>query len=213
MMEATQHQGRPQRGWTTIVSRKEATIVMISSAAAAILTTALSVAGIVGYFTGPVTLELPLAGKDQLVPGLELESTGHYTSLEATIPELPAGPAELLAWGAVLNQVGVLAVLALVFLLAYRLRSAVLFTAESVWMVGAGGALLALAGTFGQVLDGWALGRVAEMIAANGRTPGLSHGFAAEINATPLTIGLVMVLIAGVFQYGRRLQQDTEGLV
>jgi len=37
-----------------------------------------------------------------LVPGLELESTGHYTSLEATIPELPAGPAELLAWGAVL---------------------------------------------------------------------------------------------------------------
>lgn len=186
---------------------------MISSAAAATLTTVLSVAGIVGYFTGPVTLELPLAGKNQMAHGLELESTGHYTSVEATIPALPDGPAELLAWGAALNQVGVLAVLALVFLLAYRLRSAVLFTAESVWMVGAGGALLALAGTVGQVLDGWALGRVAEMIAANGRNPGVPHVFVAEINLAPLTIGLVMVLVAGVFQYGRRLQQDTEGLV
>jgi len=51
------------------------------------------------------------------------------------------------------------------------------------------------------------------MIAASGRTPGVSHGFAAEINVAPLTIGLVMVLVAVVLQYGRRLQQDTEGLV
>ena len=34
----------------------------------------------------------------------------------------PSGPGALLSWGTVLNQVGILAVLALVFLLAFRLR-------------------------------------------------------------------------------------------
>ena len=35
----------------------------------------------------------------------------------------------------------------------------------------------------------------------------------AEFNIAPLAIGLVLLLVAGVFQYGRRLQKDTEGLV
>lgn len=80
-------------------------------------------------------------------------------------------------------------------------------------MVGACGAVIAVAGTLGQILDGWALNRVAEMIAANGRTPGASYVFSAEVNLAPLMLGLVMVLVAGVFQYGRRLQLETEGLV
>ena len=120
---------------------------------------------------------------------------------------------ELLACGAALNQVGILAGLALVFVLAYRLRSAILFTPGSVWIVGACGAVLALAGTVGQIVDGWGRTRVAEMIAANGRTPGESFAFSAEFNLAPLMTGLVLVLVAGVFQYGRRLQADTEGLV
>ncbi len=212
-MKLKQHTGRPQNGGMKIVSRTDAILVMVVSAAASVVTTALSVSGIIGYFTGPVTLELPIATTHQSVSGLELESAGHYTALEATIPVLPSGPAGLLAWGAALNQVGVIAMLALVFLLAYRLRRAVLFTAGSVWVVGACGAVLALVGTSGQILEGWALSRIAEMIAANGRTAGVSSVFAAEINLGPLMIGLVLVLVAGVFEYGRRLQQDTEGLV
>ncbi|MET4097255.1 hypothetical protein [Arthrobacter sp. UYCu712] len=211
-MKLTQDTGRPQNDRMKIVSRADAILVMIASAVAAAVTTYLSVAGVIGYFAGPVTLELPIAATHQPVTGLELESTGHYTALKATIPELPAGPAELLAWGATLNQIGVLAILALVFLLAYRLRSAILFTKGSVWIVGACGAVLTLAGTVGQVMDGWALSLVAEMIVANGRTPG-AHVFAAEINLGPLILGLVLVLVAGVFQYGSRLQKDTEGLV
>lgn len=65
-----------------------------------------------------------MAARDQAASGLELESTGRYTSLEATVPQLPVGPAELLAWGSALTQIGVLAILALVFVLAHRLRSA-----------------------------------------------------------------------------------------
>jgi len=195
------------------VSRADAVFLMIASFAAAVLTTVLSVSAIVGYFAGPTALVLPIASNQRPVSGLELESSGHFTSLEATIPDLPDGPATLLAWGVTLNQVGMLAILALVFLLAYRLRSATLFTPGSVWIVGACGGTLALAGTAGQLLDGWARSRLAEMIAANGRTPGESYGFSVDLNITPLMTGLILVLVAGVFQYGRRLQRDTEGLV
>ena len=154
-MKLTKDTAGPQNSGKKFVSRADAVFLMIVSSAAAVLTTVLTVAGIIGYFTGPVTLELPIASTQRTVSGLELESTGHFTSLEATVPDLPAGPGELLAWGAALNQVGMLAVLALVFVLAYRLRSAILFTPGSVWIVGACGAVLALAGTVGQILDGW----------------------------------------------------------
>jgi hypothetical protein len=147
------------------------------------------------------------------VGGLELESTGHFTSLEATVPDLPDGPATLLAWGAALNQVGMLALLALVFVLAYRLHSAILFTAGSVWIVGACGAVLAVATTVGQVLDGRARTSLAEMIGANGREPGAVYLISTEFDLWPLMVGLILVLVAGVFQYGRRIQKDAEGLV
>lgn len=212
-MKLAKETARPQNGSKKIVSRTDAIFLMIASAAAAVMTTFMSIRGIIGYFTGPVTLELPVASKSQAAAGLELESTGHYTTLEATIPDLPSGPAELLSSVAALNQIGVLALLTLVFLLAYRLRSAVLFTAGSVWIVGACGAILALVGTIGPFLEGWALARVADMIAAGGRTPETIHILSAEFNLGPLMLGLVLLLVAGVFQYGRRLQTDTEGLV
>jgi len=211
-MKLTKDTAGPQNG-KKFVSRADAVFLMIASSAAAVLTTVLTVLGIVGYFTGPVTLVLPIASTQRTVSGLELESAGHFTALEATVPVLPAGPGELLAWGAALNQVGMLAILALVFVLAYRLRSSILFTPGSVWIVGACGAVLALAGTVGQILDGWGRARLAELIAANERTPGQSYSFSAQFDLWPLAVGLVLMLVAGVFQYGRRLQTDTEGLV
>ena len=51
------------------------------------------------------------------------------------------------------------------------------------------------------------------MVGANARTPGESYGFSADFNIAPLMLGMVLMLVAGVFQYGRRLQHDTEGLV
>lgn len=35
----------------------------------------------------------------------------------------------------------------------------------------------------------------------------------AEFATGPLMLGIVLVLVAAVFQYGSRLQKDTEGLV
>jgi hypothetical protein len=59
----------------------------------------------------------------------------------------------------------------------------------------------------------WALTRVADLVAGSGRDPGEWVILAAEFTTGPLMLGIVLVLIAAVFQYGRRLQNDTEGLV
>lgn len=204
---------RPANGGKKVVSRADAVVFMIASAVAALLTTAKTVAGLIGYTSGPVTLVLPVATTSHAATGLVPGVTGHFAAMEATLQTLPSGPGGLLAWADSLNQIGFLALLALVFLLAHRLRSETLFTSGSVWIVGACGAALTVFGTVGQILDSIARSRLAEFIGANARTPGEAYSFSADFNLAPLLLGLVLVLVAGVFQFGRRLQQDTEGLV
>jgi hypothetical protein len=82
-----------------------------------------------------------------------------------------------------------------------------------VWINGACGAALALAGTAGQGLEQLARSRLADalgLIAVRG--PG-SVIFEGNISLLPVVAGIALILIAGVFQFGGRLQKDTEGLV
>jgi hypothetical protein len=211
MMKLTR--GASDAGQKKVVSRADASFLMVASVGAALVTTALTVSSTVGLFAGPVTLVVPVATAHQTATGLSLEATGHFTSVEATIPVLPPGPAASLAWAGALNQVGLLAMLALVFLLAYRLQGRILFTARSAHIVGAAGVVLAVAGMAGQILDGVGRSRLAEMIGANARIAGETQIFSAEFNLAPSLLGMALLLVAGVFEYGRRLQKDTEGLV
>ena len=212
-MKLTKNDTRPDTRGKKVVSRADAVVFMIASAAVAVLTTVTTCAGIIGYTSGPVTLVLPVATANHAATGLLPGVTGHFTAMEATLPTLPSGPGELLAWADSLNQIGFLALLVLVFLLARRLRSETLFTSGSAWIVGACGAALTVFGTVGPILDSIARSRLAELIGANARTPGEAYSFSADFNLAPVLLGLVLVLVAGVFQFGRRLQQDTDGLV
>jgi hypothetical protein len=186
---------------------------MIAAGVAGVATTAAAVSDIVAYFAGPVTLTLPLAATHHDAIGLRLGATAHFASVEATIPALPNAEATLLAWAGVLNLIGILAVLSLLFVLAFRLRGENLFTVGSVWIIGACGVVLALAGTLGQALDSAARHRVAQAIGANQGGAGESIIFSANFNVGPLMAGFVLILVAAVFQFGGRLQKDTEGLV
>ncbi|MFP5315109.1 MAG: hypothetical protein ACLGHS_07000 [Actinomycetes bacterium] len=201
------------RGNKKVVSRVDAMALMIAAAVAAIASTALTVTGIIETFTGPVTLTLPVASTQQQLAGLQLGAEGRFTAVEVTLPAVPSDEAVLLVWAGVLSQVGILAVLVLLFLLAFRLRGENLFTPGSVWIVGACGAVLAIAGTAGQVIDSVARNRLAELVGANQRTPDESIIFMADFNIGPVMAGIVLVLVAGVFQFGLRLQKDAEGLV
>lgn len=201
------------RGSKRVVSRAEALWLMIAAGVAAVATTAAAAANIVAYFAGPVTLTLPLAATHHTATGLRLGATAHFASVEATIPALPSAEATLLAWAGVLNLIGILAVLSLLFVLAFRLRGENLFTAGSVWIIGGCGMVLALAGTLGQALDSAARHRVAQAIGANQGSAAEGIVFSANFNVGPLMAGIVLILVAAVFQFGGRLQKDTEGLV
>jgi hypothetical protein len=200
-------------GSKKVISRTDATALMLISAAAAVVTTALTAAGIAAYFSEPVTLTLPLSTSHSTPDGLRLGAEAHFTSVEATLPTLPAEEAVLLAWAGSLNQLSALAVMALLFLLAFRLRGENLFTAGSASVVGSCGAVLAVAGSAGQVLDQVARGRLAEAIGVNARAAGESVIFMGSFNFAPVVAGFVLILVAGAFQFGGRLQKDTEGLV
>jgi hypothetical protein len=203
---------RRPSGQKKVVSRADAVLIMAVAAMAAAATTFMTVTGIIETFTGPVTLTLPLRLSHESPTGLGLDAVARFTAMEATIPALPSDEAVLLAWAGVLNQVSFLAVAALLFLLAFRLRAENLFTPASAGIVGASGVVLALAGTVGQALDAAARNRIAELIGANQQTPD-GVIFAFGFNFVPLVSGVVLVLVAAVFQFGRHLQRDTEGLV
>jgi hypothetical protein len=199
--------------WKMIVSGTDALLVMISVAVAAVITTTWTVVSILGSFTGAATVTLPVTTDNRVADGLSLGATGHATALEVTFPVLPSGPAGLLAWAGALNQVVVLVILAIVFLLAYRLRSQVLFTPRSGWIIGSGGFVLVVVGAIAQFLDGLGRSLLADLAGANGRIPGESAHFSMEFSAVPFLLGTAMLLVGGVFQFGGRLQKDTEGLV
>ncbi|MHA7287992.1 hypothetical protein ACX80I_17110 [Arthrobacter sp. MDT3-44] len=212
-MRRTTRTARTAPGGKKILSTGDALALMILTAITAVITTMATVSHIVTVSTGPATLTLSLATANQIPTGLPDGVEAYFTTIEATIPTLPSTEAALLAWAGALNQIGVLAVLALLFLLAFRLRRENLFTTESVWIIGVCGAVLAVAGTTGQILDQIARSRLAEAIGANKRIPGGTIIFAGDLPLAPAVAGIVLILVAGVFQFGRRLQKDTEGLV
>ncbi|MFJ7748832.1 hypothetical protein ACIQXM_02615 [Arthrobacter sp. NPDC097144] len=195
------------------MSRTDAAAAMLLSALAAAVTTALAVHRISSYLSGPVTLTLPLSSPQISPTGLAPGTQAYYSSVEATVPSVPQPEAALLAWGDALSQTGTLAALALIFLLASRLRRDVLFTAGSALVIGTCGTVLALAGSAGQVLDTMACTRLAEDIGANGNADTEYPLFVGTFSMAPLVAGLALILVAGVFEYGRRLQKDAEGLV
>jgi hypothetical protein len=212
-MKLAKRTGRPSENRKRqVVSRTDALVLMVGSAVIAAGSSVMAVIGIADIFSGPVTLTLPV-DPTQKVAGLELGADARFSAVDATIPAVPGTEAGQLAWAGALTQVGVLAVLALLFLLAFRLRGDTLFTRGSVWIIGACGAALALAGTAGQVLDQLARTRLADALGLNAdRTPG-SVIFEGNISLLPVVAGIALILIAGVFQFGGRLQKDTEGLV
>jgi hypothetical protein len=204
---------RLRTGNKKIVSRVEALVIMMASAAAAVVTTVATVSGIVGTFTGPVTLTLPLRSSPQHPTGLGMDAVARFSAMEATLPSVPSGEAALLAWAGVLYQVSFIAVAGLLFLLAFRLRRENLFTPASAWIVGASGVVLALSASAAQALDTAARSRLAELIGASQEAAGETLLFVSNFNVAPLFAGIALVLVAGIFQFGRGLQEDTEGLV
>lgn len=196
-----------------VLSRGDAAALVMVAVAIAAITLVSTITDIVGKFTGPVSMRLPLDPSRQGAVDLESGATGRFSELQVTLPSVPGYEASLLVWAAALNQVCVLCVVALLILLAYRLTSEKLFAPGLAALVGVVGTILAISGSFAQVLDSTARNRLAEQLGALPRTPGDTIVYLVDFSFVPLAAGVVLVLLAGVFQFGRRLQRDTDGLI
>ncbi|CAI3799315.1 DUF2975 domain-containing protein [Pseudarthrobacter sp. MM222] len=203
-------------GKRNIISGIDAVFLMLAAALVAAVTTVMTIIGILNLSAGSTTLRLPAdLARDSFQPAPRIAAdavvSGRFTEMEVTMNGVPAPEAVLLAWSAVLNQVCILAVAALVIFLCLRMRRERLFTSAAVWAIGLCGAALAVTGSAAQILSGTGRGLLAERL-----TDATNSGeavYVTDFNFGTLIAGLVMVLFAGVFRFGRRLQQDTDGLV
>lgn len=207
---------RTRNGKWKVISGLDAGFLMAAAAIVAVGTTVMSIARIVNLSSSSTTLRLPAdldSSFTQPAPRLlaNTVTSGRFTEMEVTINAATYPEATLLAWSAALDQVCVLAVAAMVIFLCLRLRKEKLFTSAAVLAIGLCGTVLAVMGPAAQILEGTGRGRLAESLAGIAKSG--EAVYVTDFNFGTLIAGLVMMLFAGVFQFGQRLQKDTDGLV
>jgi len=136
---------------------------------------------------------------------------GNFETAHVIVTDLPFGISVLAAAAALVGVLTRIAIATLIALLSWRLlRGAVFARSLSFVAVVAGGALL-IGGALTQ-----GLGSLADaMAAADLNGPG-GRGFwplAGRLDFTTIVTGLILLLVGLAFEYGERLQRDTEGLI
>lgn len=197
----------------SVLSRVDSAVLIVVSVAVAIAASLSTVSTIISNGDGEVVLRLPLDPSTRESEALDLGAVARVSEVQATLPALPEYEASLLGWSAAMSLVAVLCVVSLLVLLAYRLTSRVLFGLRTAVIVGSVGMLLAISGSAAQILDSTAKSRLAEQLGAMPARVGETLVYISGFDPAPLVAGGVLVLLGGVFQFGRRLQSDTEGLV
>ena len=176
------------------------------------------VVGVTEIVNGLVTNKTALTLiADRPLPAAEVSSSGssiiegNFETAHVIVTDLPFGISVLTAAAALADVLTRVAIPTLIALLSLRLlRGAVFARSLSLVAVVAGGALL-IGGVFSQGLGSFA----AAMAAADLNGPG-GRGFwplAGRLDFTTIVTGLILLLVGLAFEYGERLQHDTEGLV
>jgi len=197
----------------SVLSRVDSAVLIVVSVAVAIAASVSTASTIISNGSGEVVLRLPLDPSTRESEALDLGAVARVSQVQVSVPGLPEYEASLLGWSAAMNLVAVLCVVLLLVLLAYRLTSSMLFGPRTAVIVGSAGMLLAISGSAAQILDSTAKNRLAEELGAAPARAGETLLYISEFNPAHLVAGGALVLLAGVFQFGRRLQRDTEGLV
>ena len=163
--------------------------------------------------SGEISLALianqPLPAKADI--GTPRIVAGSYATADVTVSGLSFGVSSLAIATQIVNTLTQAAIAASIAFLAWRVLRARPFTRSlSLTVMFAGSALL-VGGLFSQ-----GFGSVAAAMAAGELNGPTARGFwplAGRIDGTPLAFGVVLLLVGVAFEYGERLQRDTEGLV
>lgn len=134
---------------------------------------------------------------------------GAFSTATVSIADLGAAPRTLVALGAgfaVLTQVAIALAIAYLCWRLYKGNPFVASVTRAVWLAAAS---LAIGSLLSQALLGFASWTAIDDL----RLDAAAFPLELSIDLVPILAGLALLLIASAFEFGERLQRDTEGLV
>lgn len=158
---------------------------------------------------------LSLVAEHALPPGTAAGTakivSGSYETASLVVSHLSGGAVALATTSSIANTLTQVTFALLVAILAWRLLHGQPFRRSLSLTVTLGGGILLLGGMLAQGAGGLATG-----IAALELNGAARHGLwplAGRFDPTVLGVGVALMLIGLAFEYGERMQRDTEGLV
>lgn len=158
---------------------------------------------------------LTLVAIHTLPPGTDVGSArivqGDYESASVVLSHLSPFAVALATISLIAGILTIVTLAILVALLAWRLLHHTIFRRSLAIITYLGGFVLAVGGMVSQSAGAIAGSQAALELNGAGR-----HGFwplAGRLDPTMLGVGVVLLLVGLAFEYGERLQRDTEGLV
>ena len=181
----------------------------------AVLTLVIGVVGIVSELvTGERLLTLPVnellpAGADN---GPAVIVDGHLDSATVLVSHLSAAPSALISAGSIVIVVSNLLVMGAFLYLVWRLLRREPFIRSLTWTFVAAGAVLLVGSLVGQALIQIANLMVMSELGSTADDPGI-WTTVVQLDAAPLGLGFILMLVASAFEYAQKLAAETRGLV
>lgn len=131
-----------------------------------------------------------------------------------TVPAMPSGARWMLLLETLLPALATVALCAGVWWLGVSLIRSHPFRPSLGWLFGAAACLMIAGALLGQLAGG--VGRamiVQDLASTDPDVQNVLWTFLVQVDLAPVGWAFALALVAGVFEIGRRLQRDTEGLV
>lgn len=176
------------------------------------------VIGVIGIVTelvsGRYLLSLPVS---QSLPssadaGSAAIVDGQFDSASVLVSNLSSVPGALLTAGSIVMVASNLLVLGAFLYLVWRLLRREPFIRSLTWTFVAAGAVLLIGSLVGQVLIQVANLMAMSELGSSADDPGI-WTTVVQIDAAPLGLGVILMLVAAAFEYAQKLSVETRGLV
>ena len=141
-----------------------------------------------------------------------LVSSAIYETVALSIEGLPAAARGYLIAAVILDTLVSIGISVVVAWLCIRVFVNRPFVRSATWGIGAVAVLVFVGGLGSSLFTGIAQAEAVSYLGL-GAAEGLSPDFAASVDLAPLGWALALIVVAGAFELGQRMQRDTERLV
>ena len=169
----------------------------------------------IGIFSAAPTVSMPVHDVDlTALDDVSGVSAATVESALVTVPAMPTGARWMLLLETALPALATVALCAGVWWLGVSFLRSRPFRASLGWMFGVAACLMIAGSLFGQLAGG--IGRamiVQDLATADPGAEDVLWTLLVQFDLAPVGWAFALALVSGLFEIGRRLQKDTEGLV